>query len=72
MLPKKKQPEPTLLERIHAFRVELDNFIAEKAAELKRTRDGADLPIWDLRHMLTKGDTCLCRCVARMLGDPDA
>jgi hypothetical protein len=31
----KKAPEPSLLERIHAFRVELDDFIDAKAAELR-------------------------------------
>lgn len=69
---KKQKLEPSLLERIHAFRVELDAFIDAKAAELKASRDGSSLPIFDLRHMLTRGESCLCRAAARMLGDPDA
>jgi hypothetical protein len=66
MMAKKKQPEPTLAERIVQFQAELEAFIDERAAAMKRTRDGAELPIWDLRHMLTKGDTCPCRIVKRL------
>jgi hypothetical protein len=69
---KKKQPEPSLLERLHAFRAELDAFIEQKTMELKNSRDGASLYVGDIRHMLVKGDSCLCRSVARLLGDPNA
>jgi hypothetical protein len=66
------EPEPSLLERIHAFGSELNNWIDSKAQELKQTRDGAALPLFDLRNMLTRGDSCICRSAARMLGDRDA
>ncbi len=69
---KKKPPEPSLAERIQAFQVELDAFLDAKAAELKATREGRDLFIGGLKHMITRGDTCRCRIVARLLGDPDA
>jgi hypothetical protein len=73
MLAKKpKQPEPSLLDRLHAFRAELDAFIEQKTMEQKNSRDGASLFTGDIRHMLTRGDHCLCRAVARLLGDPDA
>jgi hypothetical protein len=69
---KKKQPEPSLLDRLHEFRAELDAFIEQKTMEQKNSRDGADLYVGDLRHMITRGDSCLCRVVARLLGDHDA
>lgn len=72
---RKKQepaPEPNLLERIHAFRAELDSWIDAKVADLKQTRDGAGMPVLQLRHMLTRGDSCICRAAARILGDPNA
>lgn len=68
----KKKPEPSLLDRIHALRAEIDAFIDKKAAELKASRDGAGQPVLLLRNMLTRGDSCLCRAAARMLGDPNA
>ncbi len=68
----KKKPEPTLAERIEAMQVELESFIDAKAAELKASRDGAALFIGDIKHMLTRGDTCRCRTVARLLGEPNA
>jgi hypothetical protein len=68
----KKQPEPTLLDRLHALRSELDAFIEQKTMEQKNSRDGASLFVGDIRHMITRGDQCLCRVVARLLGDPDA
>jgi hypothetical protein len=67
MMTKKKAPEPTLAERIDAFRAELERFIDEKTAALKRTRDGAELPLWDLRHTLTRGHSCDCFVVKRLL-----
>jgi hypothetical protein len=72
MLAKKQKPEPGLLDRLHTFRAELDAFIEQKTMEQKNSRDGASLFVGDLRHMLTKGDSCLCRSVARILGDVDA
>ena len=72
MLAKKQKPEPSLLDRLHAFRAELDAFIEQKTMEQKNGRDDASLFVGDLRHMLTKGDSCLCRSVARILGDVDA
>ena len=72
MLAKKQKPEPSLLDRLHAFRAELDAFIEQKTMEQKNSRDGASLFVGDLSHMLTKGDSCLCRSVARILGDVDA
>lgn len=72
MLAKKQKPEPSLLDRLHAFRAELDAFIEQKTMEQKNSRDGASLFVGDLRHMVTKGDSCLCRSVARILGDVDA
>jgi hypothetical protein len=72
MITAKKKPEPSLLDRLHAFRAELDEFIQQKTMEQKNSRDGASLYVGDIRHMLTRGDSCLCRAVARILGDPDA
>jgi hypothetical protein len=69
---KTKAPEPSLLERLHAFRAELNEFIDAKAAELKASRDGATLPIGICRAQLDRNDGCLCRVVARILGDLDA
>jgi hypothetical protein len=72
LLAKKQKPGLGLLDKLHAFRAELDEFVNAKAAEMKASRDGASLYIGDLKHMLCKGDPCLCRAVARILGDPDA
>lgn len=69
---KQKQPEPSLLDRLHAFRAELDEFIERKTMEQKNSRDGASRYVGDIRRILTKGDSCLCRAVARLLGDPNA
>jgi hypothetical protein len=64
---KKKAPEPTLAQRIEAIRDELEAFLDAKVAILKASPDGASQPLADLRHMITRGDSCLCRIVQRLL-----
>jgi hypothetical protein len=63
----KKQPEPSLAERINDFQIELEAFIDAKAQALKNSRDGQALFLGDLKHMLTKGQSCRCQAVARIL-----
>lgn len=64
---KKKQPEPTLAERITELRYQVDYYIDQKTMELKNSSSGRDQPIQVLRHMLKRGDSCLCRCALRLL-----
>jgi len=61
MIAAKKQQPYDLASEIHRVRYEIDAFIDRKVAELKSGRDGASQPAATLKHMLTRGDSCLCR-----------
>jgi hypothetical protein len=63
----KKQPQRDLASEIHKFRSEVDDFINSKVMELKRSPDGQSQPVEMLRHMLTRGDSCLCRAGLHLL-----
>lgn len=63
----RRQPQPDLATEIHRIRDEIDAFIDRKATELKNSPDGASQPIQTLRHMITRGDSCLCRAGLRLL-----
>jgi hypothetical protein len=65
----KKQPQRTLAADIERLRSDLISFFEERVATLKQSRDGANLPIEALRHQLTRGDTCLCRVIRRLLDE---
>jgi hypothetical protein len=64
---KKKAVELTLGQRIDAIRDEMEAFLDAKVAALKASSDGALQPVADLRHMITRGDSCLCRIVERLI-----
>jgi hypothetical protein len=66
---RKPEPAPDLGGEILRLRGQIENFIDGKVAELKASRDGQSLPVGDLRHMLTQGDSCLCRAATRLLNE---
>jgi hypothetical protein len=64
-----RKPEPDLGGEILRLRGQIESFIDAKVAELKAGRDGQSQPVEVLRHMLTQGDTCLCRAATRLLNE---
>jgi hypothetical protein len=66
---RKPEPAPDLAETILRMRGELESFIDAKVAALKQTRDGASMPREQLHHMLTRGDSCLCRATMNLLAE---
>jgi hypothetical protein len=65
----RKQPVRDLGGEILRLRGEIESFIDAKVAEVKRSESGRDLPIDSLRHMLTRGDSCLCRAAMHILAE---
>lgn len=64
-------PPPDLAGQILKLRGQVEAFLDAKVAELKASRDGASIPVDQLRHMLTRGDTCNCRVAMNLLAaDP--
>jgi len=61
--------ELPLEDRILALKAECERLIDELAAARKASKDGATLPIGVLRAMITKGDSCACRVVERLLSE---
>jgi len=70
--PSPEQRAEELLRDIHDLRARLNQHLDTLVLQLKQSRDGADLPLGTLRAGLTGNDHCLCHCVARLLGDPNA
>jgi hypothetical protein len=66
-LAQRKQPMRDLGGEILRLRGEIEAFIDAKVAEAKRSESGRDLPLGSLRHMLTRGDSCLCRAAINIL-----
>jgi hypothetical protein len=66
---KKKQPQADLGGEILRLRGQIEAFIGTKVAEAKASRDGASMPVEQLRHMLTRGDSCLCRAAMIILAE---
>jgi hypothetical protein len=69
---KTKQKDPVqsgsdLASRIKAARLEAENFIDLKVAELKASPDGATLPIGVLRQQVTRHSKCPCAVVLKHL-----
>jgi hypothetical protein len=65
----KKQPSVDLGGEILRFRGQLEAFLDARVAELKAGRDGASIPVEQLRLMLTRGDGCLCRAATHILAE---
>ena len=67
----KRRPEvaPDLAGEILRLKGQIESFIDGKVAELKAGRDGASMPAEQLRHMLTRGDSCLCRAATNILAE---
>jgi hypothetical protein len=63
----KKQQPVDLGGEILRLRGQIEAFIDAKVQELKRSRDGAGLPIEMLRHQLTGGGSCQCRVALKLL-----
>ena len=66
---RKPEPAPDLAGEILRLRGQIESFIDGKVAELKAGRDGQSLPVEQLRHMLTRGDSCLCRAAMNILAE---
>ena len=61
--------QESLADRIAALNADCDRHIDELVAAKKASKDGATLPIGVLRALVTKGDTCVCRVVERLLSE---
>ena len=60
-----KKPQRNLADDIRDFRADLDVFIAERVAEMKKSYP--TLPIQTLHMELTKHRTCQCQVVQGIL-----
>jgi len=69
LLKRKAEPAPDLAGEILKLRGQVEAFIDAKVAEAKSSRDGAGIPVNQLRHMLTHGDSCTCRAALNILMD---
>jgi hypothetical protein len=70
MLAKRKpEPAPDLAGEILRLRAAIEAFIDGKVMEAKQTRDGQSMPVEQLRMMLTRNDSCLCRAAMHILAE---
>jgi hypothetical protein len=59
LLSKSMKPAPTLEDKIHSLRSEIDSEIDERVKELKKTCEG--VPETVLRNVLTRNSPCQCQ-----------
>jgi hypothetical protein len=62
---------PDLAGAIMRLRGEVEAFIDGKVMEVKQSAAGQSLPLEQLRHMITRGDSCSCRVAMNLLADEE-
>jgi hypothetical protein len=72
MLAKRKaEPAPDLAGEILRVRALIESYIDGKVAALKASRDGASIPVEQIRAMLTRNVMCGCAVALNLLADDE-